>query len=70
MNIFKSNHDLQLCIDPYSATQYMTKYVTKVEAGISELLKAINEETTSLKQLDKLNAFANVLDKNREASIQ
>ena len=32
--------------------------------------KAINDEATSLTQLERLNAFANVLDKNREVSVQ
>ena len=44
--------------------------MTKAESGLSQLMKAINDETTSLKQMDKLNALANVLDKHREASIQ
>ena len=37
---------------------------------MSRLLKAVNEETNSLKQMDKLNALAKVLDKHREVSIQ
>ena len=37
---------------------------------MSKLLKAVNEETTNLKQIDKLNALASVLDKHREVSIQ
>ena len=46
--------DLQICIDPYAATQYVTKYVTKSESGMSMLLKAIHEETTNLKQMEPL----------------
>ena len=37
---------------------------------MSRLLKAVNEETNNLKQVDKLNALASVLDKHREVSIQ
>ena len=65
MSLFKSNHDCQICIDPYAATQYITKYVTKSESGMSLLLKAINDEVTSLNQMDRLNALSNALDKNR-----
>ena len=45
-------------------------YITKNEAGTSRLLKAVNEETSNLNQIGKLNALASVLDKHREVSIQ
>ena len=70
MQLFKSNHDLQICIDPYAAGAYILGYVTKAEAGMSKLSSAINSETTSLKQLERLNLFAQALDKSREVSIQ
>ena len=70
MILHQANHDIQLVIDPYAATQYVTKYITKNEAGTSQLLKAIDEETSYSNQMDKLNALSNALDKNREVSIQ
>ena len=70
MRLFKANHDLQICIDQYSVAQYICGYLTKNESGMSKLLRAVNEETTSSKQIDKLNALASVLDKHREVSIQ
>ena len=70
MRLFKANHDIQICIDHYAAAQYICGYLTKNESGISKLLKAVNEETTHLKQIDKLNALASILDKHREVSIQ
>ena len=33
-------------------------------------LKAVNEESNNLKEIDKLNALASILDKHREVSIQ
>ena len=51
MRLFKANHDLQICIDQYSVAQYICGYLTKNESGISKLLKAVNEETTSLNKL-------------------
>ena len=70
MAIFQANHDLQICIDQYSCAQYICGYLTKNEAGLSKLLKAVNEETTNLNQIGRLNALAAVLDKHREVSIQ
>ena len=70
MRLFVANHDIQIVIDPYAATQYVTGYITKNEAGQSALLKAVNEETSNLSQMDQLNALAKVLDKSREVSIQ
>ena len=70
MKLQKSNHDIQICIDQYSCAQYVCGYLTKNESGISKLLKAVNEETSNLTQIDKLNALASVLDKHREVSVQ
>ena len=70
MRLHKANHDLQICIDHYSCAQYICGYLTKNESGISRLLKAVNEETNNLSQLEKLNALASILDKHREVSIQ
>ena len=70
MRLHRANHDLQICIDHYAAAQYVCGYLTKNESGISKLLKAVNEESNNLKESDKLNALASVLDKHREVSIQ
>ena len=70
MRLHKANHDLQICIDQYSAAQYICGYLTKNESGISKLLKSVNEECNNLKEIDKLNALASVLDNHREVSIQ
>ena len=70
MRLHKANHDLQICIDQYSCAQYICGYLTKNESGISKLLKAVNEECNNLKEIDKLNALASILDKHREVSVQ
>ena len=70
MRLHKANHDLQICIDHYACAQYICGYLTKNESGISKLLKSVNEECNNLKEIDKLNALATVLDKHREVSIQ
>ena len=70
MRLHKANHDMQICIDQYSCAQYICGYLTKNEAGISKLLKAVNEECNNFNEMDRINALASVLDKNREVSIQ
>ena len=70
MELFRANHDLQICVDPYAAGQYVSKYITKNEAGTSRLMKAIEEEALNLGQIEKLYALASALDKSREISIQ
>ena len=70
MRLHIANHDFSICIDHYACAQYICGYLTKNESGISELLKAINEDQTCINDIDKINALAKVLDKNREVSIQ
>ena len=70
MRLHKANHDLQICIDLYAVAQYVCGYLTKNESGISKLLKAIDEASKNLSQMERLNALASVLDKSREVSIQ
>ena len=70
MKLQMANHDLQIVIDPYAAGQYILGYLTKNESGQSKLLKLVNEETNGLKEMEKLNALASVLNKHRECSIQ
>ena len=53
-----------------ACAQYIFGYLTKNESGIFELLKAINEEKTCIKDVDKINAISKVLDKNGEVSVQ
>ena len=70
MCLHQANHDLQVVIDQYACAQYVCGYLTKNEAGMSKLLKAVNEESNNLKQMEKLNKLSAVLDKHREVSLQ
>ena len=45
-------------------------YLTKNEAGMSKLLKAINDQTKGLSNLDLVKEISMILDKHREVSIQ
>ena len=70
MPILQSNHDIQYVNDHYAAANYITSYLTKNEAGMSKLLKTVEDECKNVSQMEKLNRFAEVLDKHREVSIQ
>ena len=70
MELIQANHDLQYCGDPYSVAQYACGYLTKAEAGMSALLKKIDEEFSHLPEVEKVKKFAACLDKHREVSIQ
>ena len=69
MCLHQANHDLQV-IDQYACAQYVCGYLTKNEAGISKLLQAVNKECKNMRQMEKLNKLAAILDKHREVSVQ
>ncbi|OXU17423.1 hypothetical protein TSAR_004863 [Trichomalopsis sarcophagae] len=60
--LLESNIDLQKVLDAYSVAFYMVNYVTKIEAGLSKLLREASEDIENghvdLKQ--KLRKIANV----------
>ena len=64
-----ANHDIQLCDDPYAVAQYVIGYLTKNEAGMSVLLKKVDEEK-NISNMEVIHKMAAVLDKHREISIQ
>ena len=70
MRLHLANIDVQLITDSHGAIQYMLGYMTKNEAGTSNLFKAIDEEMVFTHHMDKINAIASALDKKREVSIQ
>ena len=54
----------------YACAQYVVGYLTKSESGMSQLLKAVNEQAGILPSMTILNQLATVLVKHREVSIQ
>ena len=70
MKLTKSNHDIQVCVDPYATAEYTVDYCTKHEAGLSVLLKKIEEESDNLSDMEKMKKISVVLDTNREVSMQ
>ena len=70
MSIVKCNHDIQYIFDEFSCTNYMTAYVTKIEAGWSLFLKRLEEEIRNLTKIAQLERLGSEVDKKREVSIQ
>ena len=70
MSVHKANHDIQIVVDQYACAQYVIGYLTKCESGMSQLLKAINEQAGNISNMEILDQLAAVLDKHREVSIQ
>ena len=68
--LLKSNHDIQYVFDQWCCANYITAYLTKNEAGMSKLLKLLEEEFRGLSQFDFIVALGEILDKHREVSIQ
>ena len=48
----------------------MIGYLTKSESGMSQLLKAVNEQAGDISNMELISQPASVLDKHREVSIQ
>lgn len=65
MKMTKSNHDIQICMDPYATAEYTVDYCTKNDAGLSVLLKKIEEESQNLSDLEKMKKMSAVLDTHR-----
>ena len=65
MLLHPANHDIQLVVDEYACAQYICGYLTKNEAGMSQLLKNINDEAEDLSKMDLLKKLASVLDRHR-----
>ena len=70
MFLHGANHDIQIVVDQYAVAQYIVGYLTKNEAGMSKLLKNINDSAPNLSKMELLNKLASVLDRHREVSIQ
>ena len=70
--IHGANMDIQYCSDPYAVAEYIVGYLLKNEAGVSLLLKSINDEALSKGEsvLSTVKKIGRALDKGREVSVQ
>ena len=60
MLIHGANHDVQMVVDQYACAQYICGYLTKNEAGMSNLLKNVNDSADNLDKMSLLNKLASV----------
>ena len=70
MGLHEANMDIQIVSDPWCCCEYMTDYITKAEAGRSDVLKSLDEEGKNLTKMGVLDAISVNIDKKREVSIQ
>ena len=70
MKIHEANMDIQLVSDPWCCCEYVTDYITKAEAGRSDVLQSVDDEGKDLTQQGVLNQISQNIDKKREVSIQ
>lgn len=70
IGLLKCNHDLQYVFDQWCCANYITAYLTKNEAGMSKLMKILEEEFRGMPKFEFIVALGKILDKHREVSIQ
>ena len=72
MSQHSANQDFSLCIDEFQVAAYVVNYLTKNEAGQSNMLKEVNQqcEKEGISYSEKLKKFAQALDQSREVSVQ
>ena len=70
--LHRANLDVSPITNEYACAAYVLGYLTKAEAGLSKLLKSLDEdaEKYGLSTDERLKKFANALDNSREVSIQ
>ena len=72
MSQHSANQDFTLCIDEFQVAAYVANYLTKNEAGQSNMLREVDEqcEKEGISYSEKLKKFAAALDQSREVSVQ
>ena len=72
IKLHQANQDIQYISDQYAVAEYICNYLTKNEAGLSSLLKNINDEAIKDGEnvLMTIKKLGKALDKGREMGIQ
>ena len=70
MGLHQANMDIQIVADPWCCCEYMTDYITKSEAGRSDVLQSVDENGKQLTKMGVLDQISQNIDKKREVSIQ
>ena len=72
LKAWDSNIDVSFILNAYSCIQYLTKYITKKESGLSEYLKTVMENSNMdrVNECDEMRAVMQAYSKKREISAQ
>uniref|UniRef100_A0A669CYJ6 ATP-dependent DNA helicase n=1 Tax=Oreochromis niloticus TaxID=8128 RepID=A0A669CYJ6_ORENI len=72
LEAWNSNLDVSLILNAYSCIEYLCKYITKKESGLSEYLKTVidNSGNNTVNECDEMRAVMQAYSKKREISAQ
>ncbi|KAL3987658.1 hypothetical protein ACER0C_014773 [Sarotherodon galilaeus] len=72
LEAWNSNIDISFVLDAFSAANYLMKYISKKEGGLSEYLKTVieNSHKDSVNECDEMRAVMQAYSKKREISAQ
>uniref|UniRef100_A0AAZ1X1B7 ATP-dependent DNA helicase n=1 Tax=Oreochromis aureus TaxID=47969 RepID=A0AAZ1X1B7_OREAU len=72
LEAWNSNLDVSLILNAYSCIEYLCKYITKKESGLSEYLKTVidNSAKNTVNECDEMRAVMQAYSKKREISAQ
>ncbi|XP_026475405.1 uncharacterized protein LOC113380264 [Ctenocephalides felis] len=72
LHLFESNIDLQFIIDEYGAISYVTNYISKIEGGLSKLLReaAADCDNNNVSVKDKFRKITNLFLNHNLMSAQ
>uniref|UniRef100_A0A669ED35 ATP-dependent DNA helicase n=2 Tax=Oreochromis niloticus TaxID=8128 RepID=A0A669ED35_ORENI len=72
LEAWNSNLDVSLILNAYSCVEYLCKYITKKESGLSEYLKTVidNSANNTVNECDEMRAVMQAYSKKREISAQ
>ncbi|XP_024116598.1 uncharacterized protein LOC112138269 [Oryzias melastigma] len=72
LKAWDSNIDISYILNAYSCVMYLTKYITKKEAGLSDYLKTVIESSSTerINESDEMREVMQAYSKKREVSAQ
>ncbi|XP_038135176.1 uncharacterized protein LOC119779572 [Cyprinodon tularosa] len=72
LKAWDANIDVSYILNAYSCIQYLTKYITKRESGLSEYLKTViaSSDMDRVNECDEMRAVMQAYSKKREVSAQ
>ncbi|CAI5670370.1 unnamed protein product [Oreochromis niloticus] len=72
LEAWNSNIDISFVLDAFGAANYLMKYISKKEGGLSEYLKTVieNSHKDSVNECDEMRAVMQAYSKKREISAQ